>query len=442
MAIFNYEWVEHERYPDPVVHGTMAKLSIRIHGATVTSIYDRYAKQHQDYIVAPVSQIAEWIVTNWWYLLYEADTVPRNAGPDYAARHDLSYAGFGFVFPSLTLTPIGDRIQAIVKPWQPKHASLEFRARGDFLLHRNEVLAELASLLDAVITRLADTRASFDALAADWKAIRSLDAEEREFCQAAAMAGLDAFDLADDKSEEITRFWNEMPRSLREDALHGIGAAPPDGVRRWLARQLKAVEETDSGDGWRTIRNEVSRSDLRNDLPWRRGYANARAVRRALGTPSGPVRFDRTGSLRIGHRESLPPSRRIEGCVASRSPSCVVVRKPDKGRRFLLARALGDYIGRSESGPAILGTLNTARQAESRAFAAEFLAPAESLRERVGNARAVDSQAVDELADEMKVSSWVVRHQVTNHAIAEVEDPLWPTPPAPPPEPPGGHGPP
>ena len=119
-----------------------------------------------------------------------------------------------------------------------------------------------------------------------------------------------------------------------------------------------------------------------------------------------------------------------------------MVRKPDKGRRFLLARALGDYIGRSESGPAILGTLNTARQAESRAFAAEFLAPAESLRERVGNARAVDSQAVDELADEMKVSSWVVRHQVTNHAIAEVEDPLWPTPPAPPPEPPGGHGPP
>ena len=82
---------------------------------------------------------------------------------------------------------------------------------------------------------------------------------------------------------------------------------------------------------------------------------------------------------------------------------------------------------RGVSSTTILGTLETARQAQSLAFAAEFLAPAEWLRTQVGSAGSVDEEAVDDLAAQLDVSSWVVRYQIQNHHIAEISNPVWPS---------------
>ena len=139
------------------------------------------------------------------------------------------------------------------------------------------------------------------------------------------------------------------------------------------------------------------------------------------------VYFEQSGQFGVWNREDRSPSPRIDGIVASDSPSCVVIRKPEAGKWFLLARALGDYIGREEPTPAILGSLDTARQARSRAFAAEFLAPAEWLWTQVKGAESVDDEAVDEFAAELGVSSWVVRHQIRNHHLAEIPSPVWPS---------------
>ena len=68
----------------------------------------------------------------------------------------------------------------------------------------------------------------------------------------------------------------------------------------------------------------------------------------------------------------------------------------------------------------MLGTLATDRQAFSRAFAAEFLAPAEGLRERLRDASVVEAEGVDDLAAEFGVSSIVIRRQIDNHDLAEV----------------------
>ena len=85
-----------------------------------------------------------------------------------------------------------------------------------------------------------------------------------------------------------------------------------------------------------------------------------------------------------------------------------------------MARALGDYLGRSESGPALLSALATDRQARSRAFAAEFLAPSESLRRALAGRNPVEPEQVDELALEYGVSTEVIRRQMENHGLATV----------------------
>ena len=83
----------------------------------------------------------------------------------------------------------------------------------------------------------------------------------------------------------------------------------------------------------------------------------------------------------------------------------------------MLARALGDYMGRSQPGAGILSSLITDRQAQSRAFAAQFLAPADSLRARL-DGEFLDEEKIDDLGYEFGVAGHVIRHQIENHGLA------------------------
>ena len=121
-------------------------------------------------------------------------------------------------------------------------------------------------------------------------------------------------------------------------------------------------------------------------------------------------------TMAIHHWETESPSRRLQGLVAANTPACVTIPKGEFGKRFLLARSLGDYMGRPQPGPGILSSLLTDRQAQSRAFAAEFLAPAESLRARLGGGFP-DEERIDDLGQEFGVSGEVIRRQIENHGL-------------------------
>ena len=63
----------------------------------------------------------------------------------------------------------------------------------------------------------------------------------------------------------------------------------------------------------------------------------------------------------------------------------------------------------------------TEHQQRNRAFAAEFLAPAEFIKERIGGHR-VGEEDMEELAQEFQVSDLVIRHQIQNHNLAWLGD--------------------
>lgn len=430
MAIFDYEWCDDvEPSSDRVSQYTMASVFIKVGDHVVTSLYDRYLKEYRDRVFVPLAHVAEWLAANWWHLWYEAAYVSGEQRPGFPARHDLAHAGNGFVLPRLTFVPVGDRIRAKARGWRPEHAPLEFRAECDVMLDRDDMEQEFRSLVGDVIERLRKKRAPLETLESEWRAIESLDHEERDFCQAAALMGLDPFDIDAPTADRIARVWNQTNPALRAELL---GAASQDHsldtIDEWSGRCLESAERGRSGSSWRTVRHAARRRGANGDLPWQRGNDDARAVRKELAAEPGRFDFEQSGQLGIWNREDRSPSPRIDGIVASDSPSCVVIRKPkEEAKRFLLARALGDYIGREEPTPAILGALETARQARSRAFAAEFLAPAEWLRTQVKGAESVDEESVDEFAAELDVSSWVVRHQMRNHRIAEISSPVWPS---------------
>ena len=421
MPVFDYEWMDAPPYPDPVAHRTMAKLTIRVGDTLATEVYDRYLKEFRDHVFVPLSQVAEWAVLHWWRLLHEPAQASGPQRPGFEARHDLSHAGFGFALPQVSLRPLGGLVRAVVIRSEPRNAALEFRGHGDALLRRDDLEAELASLVEAVLARVRETGSAFPDLEADWRAIRTGDMEDRDFCRAAALAGLDPYDVPDAAADSLARFWNEIPESMRRDALGSAPADALDALRRWLLEQTEVRGEVASGKDWAGIRSRTRRGEP-GDPPWELGYAGARAVRNELDAPPGSFLLHEDGSLAIHSRTVTAPAPGpgILGCVAADSPSCVIVRRGHEARRFLVARSLGDYLGRDEPGPGMLGKLDSPRQAHSRAFAAELLAPAAWLRAEVGGAQRVDRVAAARLAAELQVSPWVIQHQIRNHGIAEV----------------------
>ncbi len=228
---FRFGWVDARPSPDTLSQVTMATLSVEAGGATVTSVLDRKNRIYSDEVVVPLFSVAEWLVTNWWHIWYEVEDTGEQR-PEFESRHNLAFAGDGFVLPSLTMTPVSRRMQLQWTAYKPLHTRIEFVDEGRESVYRGELEVELRSLIDAVIERLhgrAETGPAAENLARAWNAINELDADERDFSRAAALLGLDPFDVQDRVANTIVAFWERVEPSVRDDAL---ASATEDSLTR------------------------------------------------------------------------------------------------------------------------------------------------------------------------------------------------------------------
>ena len=209
-----------------------------------------------------------------------------------------------------------------------------------------------------------------------------------------------------------------VDRDALERAFADIVNVVLDRLADWLTDATRRVDDFDGGD-WGGLRSALPRPSAQE--PYRRGHDLARAARAQLQPKEPRYDFPTTGAEAIPCVAMQPPTRGIQGLVAAESPACTAANDRETARRFVRARALGDYLGRTTQGPAILSGLATDRQAQSRAFAAEFLVPAEALRKKLRSDH-IPLDDVDALADEFGVSSYVVRHQIENHGLAQIAD--------------------
>ena len=107
---FRFGWVDAGPSPDTLSQVTMATLSVEAGGATVTSVLNRKNRIYSDEVVVPLFSVAEWLVTNWWHIWYEVEDTGEQR-PEFESRHNLSFAGDGFVLPHLTMTPASGRMR-------------------------------------------------------------------------------------------------------------------------------------------------------------------------------------------------------------------------------------------------------------------------------------------------------------------------------------------
>ena len=412
-----HEWVEVTPSPDETAHRAMAKLQIRINGFLVTAVKDHQHKFDREHVLVPLHHVAEWLVANWHHLLYEAENSSEPQRPGFESRHNLAYAGDGFILPQLTIVPTDG---ATVMRWvtsKPKFSEIEFMRYGEERISTDEMESACRSLIEAVLDKMRQENLPLEALEESWRAICELDEEERDFARAAALLGADPFEIDDELANGIVEFWQGIPPSLRKDALGGSNVESLPSVERWLKRGLEVLDEQQSAvttSRWMDIRESVPQSS--STIPWQNGYDLAQNLRREIAGDSSCDPDSLGGNSEIPYCQMHSVSGRLQGLVAADSPVCVGTAKSDLSRRFLQARSMGAFLSSSVSDPSLLSTMATDFQAFTRAFAAEFLAPAEQLRVRMRGGRT----SVPALAHEFRVSKFVIAHQIRNHRLGYV----------------------
>jgi hypothetical protein len=171
------------------------------------------------------------------------------------------------------------------------------------------------------------------------------------------------------------------------------------------------------------------RSDLVGQLPaseaaWKRGVAAARALRGQEGLGYGLISDNRLCQLAgvtseaIQNRNQRGPLT-FEYDKAHTEGQIVIKSSYTTGRRFALARLIGDKIAGPPSGPLKLAAQRTYtyRQKLQRAFAGEFLCPFDELEKMLDGDFSDD--AIQDAAQHFEVSDITVRTLLVNHGIID-----------------------
>jgi hypothetical protein len=432
--IFDFNWENPQGARGEELRATWSQLQIKVNGEVVTRFLDDRVHAVRDYVILPLFPLAEWIVSNWWFLLGETEPGSRGRRPGFSNRHNLLFAREGFVVPELEFLPSGSMVRL---QWRPAHLSDwpgRFLSSGTSHMSTQELETELRSFVEAVLGRLDAERVHETSLHEEWDHLNSLPSEERAFCKAAAALGVDPLNIAPEAEEALLRAHHALSGTpaLENEFLQ---AADPEILLEQLAQMQTAGEiithHIAPQPRLRGLRHEPIRSDLESRgpiAPWDEGYALAMGVREHLAATDR--RFSSFEELvhfvSPGHSPIVP----VESCGLfdalvlsdqNGNPGFGIDKLRDEAKSFAFCRGLCEYLksnGTRSSQARLVTASHTDRQKRNRAFAAEFLAPRHLLRERLSSP-IVGSDEIESLAGEFGVSPFVIQHQLSNHGLVE-----------------------
>lgn len=420
---FEFDWIDVPGRAEPMVQATLARLTIHVGETIATQVFDKRARTVRDWIVTPLAPLAEWIAGHWWALLEECVT-PSRSTPEFEQRHLLRTAEEGFALPDVRLLPEGDAVLVICQPRKTRFAHVDFVSWGAHRIPVAEARDALASLVDAVVTRLDQSGLADSPPQRLWQAVQETSADEADFCRVAGRLGLDPYDLDDSTSGKLLALAQQLASPLLEDLSWSVSAANLDDSAAWLLQglhSLRACKAPTLVDPFPALPPSGSAIDP----PWSVGYALADEFRRAYGLggnePFDPGLVFRNGQPFVKAQSNPSGLHAVVNRPRDCEPLIYTATTGSASRRFLQGRAIWACWTRAAMSEFLLTDARTSWQQQSRAFAAELLAPRDFLRSRL-TTDLVGSEQIEDLAAELDVSSWVVEYQLRNHGLAHTEN--------------------
>ena len=428
---FDFDWVDPEGISGPELSATWASLRIRADDSVVTRVLDTRAKTVRDFVYVPLYPLAEWLVTNWWFITHEVQNPVKVGSPEFRRRHSLGANREGYAFPDLAVVPAGSRTHIAWKKDPSQWTRVEFLDYGQIWVDSDEFHETCADLVDQVIRRLSLLGIDWTLLQEEWDAIQTSDEEESEFCEVAAGLGWDPYAL-DDANRGYVLLLADKLGVLLDEAVPALDATDPITGSSAI---VSAIEEAKLNvlplERIESFRAEVGQDSTNGRNPWDVGYDWARRLRKNLGLDGQPLPTMAQVAEALGEDaesldevtqpvDSFNKAPLIDGVITrdDDSPAFAFRRLGDDARRFHFCRSLAEVLA-SPCSDALITKAHSERQQRNRAFAAEFLAPSSSLKQRV-LLPMIDGDHIDELAEEFGVSSRVIEHQLSNHKIARI----------------------
>ncbi|MCE2515780.1 MAG: ImmA/IrrE family metallo-endopeptidase [Acidobacteria bacterium] len=284
--------------------------------------------------------------------------------------------------------------------------------------------------MDRVIRRLLTCGIEGTFLQEEWAAIQAADQDESRFCKTAAGLGWDPYDLDDSQRRTVLDLDGALDEAVFDEAVAVLDVAHLEANVAAIQAALAPGNCTDLPlDHIRAVRATLA--PLTDGNPWEAGYALARELRQRLGLDGEPLRNTETLSEALRERPAqlvdatrprdFGAAELLNGVVTLNDdglPAFAFRQGPETSRRFHFCRGLAEVVA-SPGSPALLTQARSERQQRGRAFAAEFLAPAETLRAKVRRP-VLAEEDVDDLAAEFGVSPSLIAHQLQNHEIARI----------------------
>lgn len=415
------DW-EHVDSGPPEERATFAAIGIFLDDVALTKAEDAFVNRLRSSVNLSGYRLAEWFAWNWWRLRWES----RTSAPEWALAHHISTVGGGYVWPNITIIPDGERVVLVCKPTSPS-ASEPLRYICDFVgaVRGIEFEGAVSRFIEQVIGQLDAERVSDTNLNRIWTEVLQErgDAEAARKRRFEALLGFDPDEAPPDLLERLLVEADELGESaVRELAAtsFGIGRVP-------TAADLREIAAEKGFEVWteEIVRlHERYRLSPSGQVPaWRRGAEAARALREQENLGASPVSNARLAQM-MGVQVNILTERISNEDLSfvlsakKNSARAVLRSKWQPGRRFELARLLGDRLAANASGPLSPATRTyTYRQKMQRSFAAEFLAPFNAVDEiMAGN---YDPEMQEEVAEHFSVSPLTIRTLLANHGRIE-----------------------
>lgn len=421
--------------PDSVDRDAEADIGIVVDGICLTELEDRIARTVRPTLRASSYRLALWLAENWWRLRWE----PESTQLDWQLSHNLAAAGAGYLWPAITFTSDGERMTLRMRPSAlTPTEDIRYLRSHDLQIPVESFVAGTDGFIDGVIDRMRSTGHGQTALESLWGEIQAErhDPDTAQWRKLEALAGLDAgaeegrfLDALLAQQASLGRSALEeliaASKVATEDTLTSLAAMRQQGASRLAMPDIEPLRQQLQGqqDG----KGAGNAAAGHQAPPWRRAYQAADAARHYWGLESGAITSKRLAEI-LGTAEKTL----LDASGATHSPisagfrengpngfSVALSAPAPAGRRFALARLLGDYLTTTDAERLLPATAaKTARQKFQRAFAQQLLCPVEDLKTFLDSEHPSDDQ-IEEAATEFDVSPLLIKTTLVNQGLME-----------------------
>ncbi len=410
----------------PEEAATFAAVGIRFGNIWLTEAEDSFVNRIREKVYLSAYPFAQWLAWNWWRLRWE----PRRHTLDWAMAHRMANIGTGYVWPDITIFSDGERIVLNCEPTRRRTAEpLRYICRTSAIVRATVFEDVIDTFVRSVLDQLDTKKVVETNLAQIWSNVT----EERNCSELTMHRKLEAllgYDVDEADEGLIERLVRDIAR-LGASGVQELAASHHDKATIASSDDIEAAAGNFGVDC--NPRDSVQLgSAFADQIPvgvaaWKRGVAAAHALREQEGLGLDAISNTRLCDLcGVTDMAILNASHRgpytFEYDTTLTQGKIVIKSGYQPGRRFALARLLGDKIAADAGGPLKLAAQRTFtyRQKLQRAFAAEFLCPFSELERMLDGDFSDD--AIQDAAEHFNVSDITVRTLLVNNRAIDREN--------------------